>query len=31
MDYRCVGDYVPNIIIYGHEVADLDGNRLMFG
>jgi sortase B len=27
MDYRCVGDYVPHIIIYGHEVED----DLMFG
>jgi sortase B len=31
MDYRCVGDYVPHIIIYGHELADFDGNRIMFG
>lgn len=31
MDYRCAGDYVPHIIIYGHDVADLEGNRLMFG
>lgn len=31
MDYRCEGDYVPHIIIYGHEVADLDGKPLMFG
>jgi sortase B len=31
MDYRCVGEYVPHIIIYGHEVVDLNGNGLMFG
>jgi sortase B len=31
MDYRCVGDNVPHFIIYGHEVDDLDGTKLMFG
>lgn len=31
MDYRCIGDYVPHIIIYGHEAAYLNGNKLMFG
>jgi sortase B len=30
-DYRNVGEYVPHIIIYGHNAEDTDGNRLMFG
>ena len=31
MDYRCVGENMPHIIIYGHQVDNMDGNIFMFG
>ena len=31
MDYRCVEEEMPHIIIYGHQAIDTDGNVLLFG
>jgi sortase B len=31
MDYRCAGEDVPHIIVYGHEAQDENKNKLMFG
>ena len=31
MDYRCTGEYVPHLLIYGHNCYDDDGNWHMFG
>jgi sortase B len=31
MDYRCVGDAVPHMIIYGHHAQDINGTRHLFG
>jgi sortase B len=31
MDYRCTGDDLPHIIIYGHQARTEGDNRLMFG
>lgn len=31
MDYRCIGENLPHIIIYGHHAGDTDGNRYLFG
>ena len=31
MDYRCTGEYVPHILIYGHNCYDDDGEWYMFG
>ena len=31
MDYRCVGENIPHIIIYGHHAGDMYGNRHFFG
>ena len=30
MDYRCAGDDVPHIIIYGHNAVDTDRNSYLF-
>ena len=30
MDYRCVGENVPNIIIYGHNAVDTNSNSYLF-
>ena len=31
MDYRCVGQALPHIIIYGHQLSDISNNKYMFG
>ena len=31
MDYRCIEENMPHIIIYGHHAGDTDGNRFLFG
>ena len=31
MDYRCNGEDLPHIIIYGHDADDVNKNKLMFG
>ena len=31
MDYRCSGEYVPHIILYGHNSVDFNGRFFRFG
>ena len=31
MDYRCIGESIPHIIIYGHHARDMFGQNLLFG
>lgn len=31
MDYRCTGENLPHMIIYGHHVGQTDGSRYLFG